>query len=58
MDSHNGNWISGLICMRKHVPSKIRYFKREESDTYLTHVSRHYWSRKSSMKIDGIVAFS
>ena len=33
-------------------------YAREESDTYLTHACRHRWSRKSSMKIDGIGAFS
>ena len=32
--------------------------RREESDTYLTHVCRHCWSRKSLMKIDEIGAFS
>ena len=26
--------------------------RREESDTYLTHICRHCWSRKSSIKID------
>jgi hypothetical protein len=31
--------------------------RREESDTYLTHVCRHCWSRKSPMKIQEISAF-
>jgi hypothetical protein len=32
--------------------------RREESDTYLTHLCGHCWSRKSLMKIDEIGAFS
>jgi hypothetical protein len=37
----------------------IKMFKRrEESDTYLTHVCRHHWSRKSPMKIDEIGTLS
>jgi hypothetical protein len=31
---------------------------REESDTYLTCVCRHCWSRKISLRVDGIGAFS
>jgi len=31
---------------------------REESNTYLTHVCRHCWKRKISMKVDRIGAFS
>ena len=34
----------------------IKYIlkRREDSETYLTHICRHRWSRKSSMKIGGI----
>ena len=31
---------------------------REESDTYLTHVCRHCWSRQITMKVDVLGAFS
>ena len=32
--------------------------RREESNTYLTHVCRHRWSRKSLVKIEEIGAFA
>ena len=32
--------------------------RREESDTFLNHVCRHDWSRKSPVNIDEIGAFS
>ena len=32
--------------------------RRQESDSYLTHVSRHRWSRKSQVKIDEIGGFN
>ena len=32
--------------------------RREENDTYLTHLCRHCWSRKSLVKIDEIGVFS
>ena len=43
--------------------SQISFIKnilkwREESDTYLTQVHRHHWSRKISMKVDGAGASS
>jgi hypothetical protein len=32
--------------------------RREESDTYLTHVCRHRWSGPIRMKVDVLGAFS
>ena len=41
----------GYICeiyLQQIVKNILK--RKEESDTYLTHVCRHHWSRKSSMK--------
>ena len=50
---------SRKILMLKTFLSKIKniFKRREECDIYLTHVCRHRWRRKSSMKIDEIGAF-
>ena len=37
---------------------QLSFKRRQECDTYLTHVCRHHWSRKSPMTIDEIGAFS
>ena len=49
----------GMVMLSQwYIMIKDILKRREESDTYLTHVCRHRWSRKISMKVDGVEAFS
>ena len=42
-----------IVCAHKFMIRNILK-RREESDSYLTRVCRHHWSRKSLVKIEEI----
>ena len=53
-----------MIVDLKHInikgkPGKVKWLKRrKKSDTYLTTIRRHHWSRQITMKIDKILDLS
>ena len=56
---HGKRRCQNVDIMKIDTQIKMTILKRrEESDTYLTHVCRHYWSREILMEVDGIGATS
>ena len=50
--------VSAMLDLQYNLNSRDILKWREESDTYLTHVCRHRWSRKILMKLDRIGTFN